>query len=217
MITMPITQPQTTLASRRLVVAANSSHRIIDLQPSWWRGGEAVRSSCWNGAGLAQLLDATMASGTNNVIVDLTRKRGDHWTHLYLPTLRELGGFDELLEILEGRVGKMRIHYGYDARTETTKSFDFKCGGDDNSVVNMISGGVWHGMTQIYHSWPNGTISASWVTVLKAIGGLDEPAYVKFRTGELVGTRFDPYDQVVEVLEPWDRNQPPLFKYRSED
>lgn len=207
--TMPLkhvtyTQPQTTgHTGRRLVLAPRSFERIVDLKPGWWND-EALGNSRWNSNDFAQLLDATMAPDGCVLIADLTQKHGYHWTRMDLSILWKLAGFKKMLEVLSGRIGQLRIHYGYDVGIDATQSFDFDCNGGD-SVVHLISGGVWHDLFQVYHRWPVSSIDSEWASALMTIGGLPEPVHVERGMGSLVNPGFEcPYDEIVEVHEGWN-------------
>jgi hypothetical protein len=203
-------RPQTTdYTGRRLVLAPWSFRRVVDLRPQWWEDKKTLMGSCWNGEGLAELLDAVVAP-SSVVIIDLSQRCGDHVTHLSLSTLWKLDGFSEMRERLSGRIGQLRIHTGYDITTDITKSFSVDCSGGD-SIVHFITAEVWDDLFQVHHIHPD-SATRSWVRMVMTIGGLSEPVRGMHRMGPLVDAGFTcSYDQIVEVGEHWSGEQPSRF------
>lgn len=201
--------PTTEFDGRRLVLAYRSFPRIVSLQPYWWGSDLALQGSSWNVDDFSAMLDATMAPDSV-FIADLTQKQGDHWTHMWLSTLNKLGSFDAMLEALHGRIGQLRIHYGYDTGSNTMQSLDYDCAGG-NSVVHLITGGVWHDLFQIHffgdyqardikQPGPVTTLGADWANLLMTIGGLPEPVGNCRGIGPLVRSGFEcPYDEIVDI------------------
>jgi hypothetical protein len=197
--------PQSAATSRRLILAPDSFDRIIRLADRWWESDARAKQSRWNSRSFAEMIDATMAPDSM-MIVDLARKRdSDRRLDVPLSLLDMLSGFDGMLAALQGKIGTLRIHYGYNLRTNAMPSIDFDCGGSASSVVHLITDGVWQDLFQLYHYWPSSSIDAAWASVLTSLAGLSEPIKVSHSFfAPLVDPGFEcPFDEIAEVVDSY--------------
>jgi hypothetical protein len=202
--------PTSDYTGRRLVIARHSTHRLVHAHPMWWTQDD-LHGSHFRPEAFADLLDATMSP--RSVFIGKFMIAN---VDLHLSVMNKLAGFDELLQMLSSRIGRLFIHYGYNLRTDTTDYLQFDCGGSGDSEVHLIGQTVGNDLFQLYYDWQINTINAEWASVLAAVGRLPQPLFVERGIGPLVPHGFAcPYNQIIEISDNHMRETPMITSYET--